>query len=227
MRTSLARRYWSKSALLVIATAAALSAPADGGNGGSPLMNPNATFRGKTVQEWLFIQNQWVIASGLGGQTDLPDTIKKMRFLPGEFGPGEFEFDIAVTPGTGFVLSPFFVFGEEYEDGSFDDPVALADLIDLILETTTIDVWLDGELVQSGAADELGAFAYGPTFFDEPIPYTEPQDRGGIFAVAALWGIGVGGVYHPLPPGEHTIEVVTDSDFFGLFEYTYNITVAE
>jgi hypothetical protein len=186
-------------------------------------------FRGKTLAEWSFLQNEWIIATGLGGQT-LPDTVKKMQFLPGPFGPGTHEFDVVVPVGTALVSPPFFAFGELYEDGSFDDPndPALAGIIDTVFNETQLDVTLDGKLVLSGTPAELGQYAYGfdgPLFFDEPIFYAEPQDRGGINAVAALWTTGVGAIYHPLSPGEHTLEVVQDGPIFGFFDITFNITV--
>jgi hypothetical protein len=188
-----------------------------------------AKFRGKTVAEWSLLQNEWIIATGLGGQT-LPDTVQQMQFLPGPFSPGTHEFDVVVPVGTGLVSPPFFAFGELYEDGSFDDPndPFLAGIIDIVFNETELDVRLDGDVVLSGTPAELGGYAYGftdPLFFDEPIFYAEPQDRGGINAVAALWTTGVGAIYHPLSPGEHTLEVVQDGPIFGFFDITFNITV--
>jgi hypothetical protein len=192
-------------------------------------MQANAKVRGKTLAEWSFLQNEWIIATGLGGQT-LPDTVGKMQFLPGPFGPGVHEFDVVTTPGTSLVSPPFFAFGELYEDGTFDDPndPFLAGIIDIVFNETQLDVSLDGKQVLSGTPAELGGYAYGfddPLFFDEPIFYAEPQDRGSINAVAALWTTGVGAIYHPLSPGEHTLKVIQDSPIFGFFDITFNITV--
>jgi hypothetical protein len=188
-----------------------------------------AKFRGKSLAEWSFLQNEWVIATGLGGQT-LPDTVDKLQFLPGPFGPGSHEFEVVVPVGTALVSPPLFAFGELYEDGSFDDPndPFLAGIIDTVFNETQLDVRLDGDVVLSGTPAELGDYAYGfdgPLYFDEPIVYAEPQDRGGINAVAALWTTGVGAIYHPLSPGEHTLEVVQDGPIFGLFDITFHITV--
>lgn len=215
---------------LVLAVATAFAAAmvplvAPGQDGGSPLLPPNATFRGKSYDEWNLLNTQRTVATGLGGQV-LPDTVQGVRLLPGEFAPGKFEFHIEVDAGTALVFPSFFVFGELYDDGTFDDPVALAELVELIFATTTIETRVDGEVVLSGSGSELGDFLYGPTFFDEPIPYEEPQPRGpGLNAVAALWGTGIGSVYRPLPVGEHTLVSIVDSAFFGQFEYTYHITV--
>jgi hypothetical protein len=193
--------------------------------GASPLVPPWADFRGRSFAEWNFLCEEWTVATGLGGQV-LPDTIDGMRLLPGRFSPGQYEFHVQVKPGTGFVFPSFFLFGEEYDDGTADDPVALADLIDLIYETTSIETRVDGKVVLQGLASELEDFQYGPDYFEEPIPYEQPQPRGpNLNAVSALWGLGIGSVYHPLPQGNHTIVSIVDSAFFGRFEYTYHIHV--
>lgn len=193
---------------------------------GDPLP-PDADVKGMSLAEWTVIQNEWAIAEDLGGGTDSPDTISRMRLLPGAFGGGDFEIDVVVPSGTGIVSSPWFAFGELYEDGTSDDPDALADVIAFIFAERTVDVWLDGELVQSGTLNELIDFTYGPTYFDEPIPYAEPQDRGPGFpaAVGAIWTVGIGGLYGPLAPGEHTLVVMTDGPFFGPTNVIYNIEV--
>jgi hypothetical protein len=189
-----------------------------------------AKFRGKSLVEWSFLQNEWRIATGLGGQS-LPDTIQKTRLVPGPFSPDDVEFDVEVSPGTALVLPPFFAFGELYDDGSFDDPndPFLASIIDQVYNETELTVSLDGNVVLSGTPAELGAYAYGfdePLYFDEPIVYDEPIDKGGgLFSVAALWTLGVGAVFHPLPPGEHTIQVVQDGPIFGHIDTLYNISV--
>ena len=191
----------------------------------SPLVPPSARFRGRTFEEWNLLCEEFTVATGLGGK-ELPDTIDGVRLLPGEFAPGRYEFNVEVEGGTGLVFPSFFIFGELYDDGTFDDPAALADLIDLIYETTTIETRVDGQVVLQGLASELEDFQYGPTFFDEPIFYEQPQPRGpDLNAVAALWGMGIGSIYRPLPVGEHTLVSIVDSAFFGKFEYTYHITV--
>ena len=183
----------------------------------------DAALRGKTLPEWSQLHNEWAIATDLGGAT-LPNTVDGMRFLPFGFGGGDFEFDVSVAPGTGFVSAPWFAFGELYEDGSFDDPSDpfLIGLLEFIFENRTVDVWLDGDLVQSGTVAELINYTYGPAFFDTPIFYSAPGA-----SVAALWSVGVGGVYHPMPAGEHTMVVFTDGPIFGPTMMTYHITVGD
>ena len=137
----------------------------------------------------------------MGGQ-NLPDSFKSVRFLPGRFSPGEYEDQFVIGPSTGLVFPAFFAFGELYDDGTFDDPVELAPIIDLIYETTRITTEYDGRVLLTRSPASLSAYQFGPVFLDEPIVYEEPEPRGpDLNAVAAAWMIGIGAVYHPLPPG--------------------------
>jgi hypothetical protein len=86
---------------------------------------------------------------------------------------------------------------------------------------------LDGRVLLDGSGTELERFRFGPTYFDEPIVYAEPQPRGpDVNATAALFVRGIGAVYHPLPVGQHTLVNVVHSQFFGDFQVTYHITVS-
>ena len=46
----------------------------------SPLVPPTAKFRGKSFEEWNLLASQWGIATELGEQTGLSDTVKKSPF---------------------------------------------------------------------------------------------------------------------------------------------------
>lgn len=119
---------------------------------------------------------------------------------------------------------PLFIFGELYDDGTEDDPND--PIIDFFFETTSVEARLDGKVLLEGVASELGEYRFGPLPFDEPIFYAEPQPRGpDLHAVAALFVLGVGSVYRPLPVGEHTLVITVDSLFFGTRQTTYHITV--
>jgi hypothetical protein len=199
---------------------------AKGGN--AALMPPNSHAFGKSFEEWNVLQTQWVTASSLGG-TQLTNPVKRVFLLPGDFVDKTPVFNVKLPPGTPFVAAPFFIIGERYDDPAVpdDDPDALADVLDLILEDAHIHIELDGAVVLDGFAADLEQYLFGPTYFDNPIPYNPPQNRGpGLNAVAALWVTGVGATYHPLSVGKHTLVYTVTSAFFGDSVFTYNITVS-
>jgi len=203
--------------VLLLAETAALS--------GKPGALPGqAKFRGKSLVEWSVLASEWQVASGLGDASNLSDTVQGVRFLPPTIGGGEFEFNVTLEAGTALELSSFFVFGEQYDNGTEDDP---ADpIIPLIFETTSVETILDGRVVLEGITSDFEDLFFGPVPFDEPIAYSVPQPRGpGLNAVAATFVAGVGNVYPPLPVGKHTLENTIDSLFFGPTHVIYNITV--
>src|SRR5262249_47368839 len=159
-----------------------------------------------------------------GDASGLSNTVKGVRFLPPTIGGGEFEFEITVTAGTPIFLSSFYVFGEQYDDGTADNP---ADpILPFIFETTDVETCLDGQVVLSGTTSDMTDRLTGPSVFDEPIPYSTPQPRGpALNSVAATFTMGVGGIFPPLPVGTHTIENTIDSLFFGPTHAVYHITV--
>lgn len=216
---------------LLIATVAGIAVTAE------PPLPPNEKFRGKSFDEWNVLAAENAISDFLGtGGLDDP-TIKKVRLLPSVQTPDPdtniFEFDIVARPGTAFCIGPWFTFGELYDNGGADDPTNAIE--ELVLPTTEIATMLDGEVLLEGAATELADYSFGPTFFGEPVFYDEPQfrfndDSGNpVNAIAALWVVGIGSVYGPLPPGEHTLVHIHSSPGFGQVEdqiFIYNITVS-
>src|SRR5262245_29305226 len=164
-------------ALLSVALTPAL---AHGQGGRSFVVPPQSQLFGISFEDWNVLHNQWAIASGLGGATDLDDSVQRVTFLPGNFtGDPAPEADVVIAPGTFLLTAPVFVFGERYDDPSVpdDDPIALADFLHQIFEDVNLEVTLDGKVVLAGAGPELKRF-YGPAYFDEPIEYAEPQPRG-------------------------------------------------
>jgi len=215
-------RKWACATLLVAAVAA-VSLNAHAQPGSSPLLPPNANFRGKSFEEWNVLYAEWAIATNLGGQSP-SNTVKGVRFLPNQLGaPGAYEFNVTLKPGTPFVAPPFPVFGEAYDNGTQDDPND--PIIEWVFENTDVVVELDGQTLMDGTAAELANYRYGPVDFNPPIVYAEPQDRGFANAIAATVTLGVGAVYRPLPVGQHTL-VNTVSGPLGDYTFTYHITVS-
>jgi hypothetical protein len=217
--------------LMVFATAFPAISRAQGGK--SPLMPPQSNAFGRSLEEWSALQTEYAIATGLGGAS-LSNTVDGVRLLPGDFVNSTPVFDITLAPGTRFVASPFFLFGELYDDGSSDDPDVLAPFIKDILDNTQILIELDGRVLLEGSGAELQDYIWGPVWLPEPVVYKEPIPRGpGLNAVAALWTIGFGAVYNPLSIGRHTLIYTVQSPFFvsesnpsGISVFTYNLTVS-
>ena len=76
-------RLESKPVYVLLATLLSIgftALPSPGQGGRSPLLPPNANFRGKSFEEWNILAVERTIATGLGEQI-LPDTVKDMRLL--------------------------------------------------------------------------------------------------------------------------------------------------
>jgi hypothetical protein len=208
-----------------------------------PLLPPNANFRGNSLEEWNVLFTEQFVRTNLAGETGVPDTVKKVRFLPAAYVPDDYVFNITIPEGTGLVMPGMFIFGEIYEDSSMDDPnfifpdedwaydpnlgsLAGMNIVDYLYLTAYVQVKYNGKVLLSGVASDLDDYHFGPTYFDSPIVYQDTLPNG---AVAAAWCIGVGCVYTPLSKGNHTLEVSTvyDNIFFGYveFNYVYNIKV--
>lgn len=216
-----------KNPAVALLVATVFSLAVSRGQGGlSPLVPPQSHAFGKSFDEWNVLQTQFALATGLGGQTNVSNTVDGVRLLPGSFTDPEPVFHISLRPGTPFVASPFFLFGERYDDGSADDPDELAPVLDEIFANAKIQIMLDGRVLLEGSGSELQNYLFGPTFLDQPVTYAEPQPRGNVNAVQALWVTGIGAVFHPLPVGGHVLEYVVQSDFVGNLDFTYFITVS-
>ena len=121
---------------------------------------------------------------------------------------------------------PFFIFGERYADPNVPDDNPADPILDVFFETTEIQTVLDGRVLLNGTGTELERFRFGPVYFDEPIVYAEPHETPWASTIAALFVVGIGSVYHPLPVGQHTLVYTVQSAFFGDYQITYHITVS-
>jgi hypothetical protein len=204
----------------------AIHAPGQGNP--SPVMPPQSNAFGLPFDQWNLLQTQLGIETELGGRTDLSPTVRNVQLLPSPIFGLESVFNVTLRPGTPFVAAPLPLFGERYDDPNVpdDDPVANADFLDDFFATTEIQTVLDGRILLEGTGAELEKYMFGPIFFDAPIVYAEPQPRGvNLNAIAALWAVGIGSVYRPLPIGEHTLVYTVHTQAFGDAQFTYNITV--
>jgi hypothetical protein len=127
---------------------------------------PPGDFRGKSLDDWGLDYTQWAIKTGLGGQS-LPDTVNGVRYLPPGFNVVNFVTDFTIPQGTAIVGSPFFVFGERYDNGTEDNPND--PIIDTIFEGTTFRTAVDGNVVLEGQASAFPDRKFGVTVYSEPI----------------------------------------------------------
>jgi hypothetical protein len=199
---------------------------------------PPGDFNGKSFQQWALDYAVWAAPlSSPPGVIPLDpsrqDTVNGVRYLPvADSSIRDFTASLTIQPGTALLGSPFFVYGEQYDDGHSDNPSD--PILQMIMDQTTIRATLDGVVLLEGTASSLAARQFGPTFFPQPIPYTVPQQRGpdgsptgqGLFAIASAWTQGIGTMYAALPRGEHTLRHEFTSEFFGgAFSNTYQISV--
>ncbi|WZO98847.1 hypothetical protein EP7_000438 [Isosphaeraceae bacterium EP7] len=196
------------------------------------LLPPRASFRGLSFEEWNVLWSRRTIELNFAETTNVPETLKRVRFLPSVVTPGNYEFDVNLPPGTGFVTAPFFIYGERFDDPAVPDdtPQLIVDL--KLFETADIQVILDGRVLLKGTGADLHRWHFGPTYFKRPIVYAEPQFRfnneagNPVNAVEALFVEGIGTVYSPLSRGRHTLIQNVSSPFFGEFHYVYHLNVS-
>jgi hypothetical protein len=199
---------------------------------------PPGDFNGQSFQQWGLDYAQWaaplVYPEGVISIDPLrPDTFNGVRYLPvGVFSSRDFTTNLTIQEGTALFGSPFFFFGERYDDGHEDnpaDPIAVT-----LLEATRTKTTLDGIVVLEGTVGSMMDRKFGVSFFPEPIPLLEPQQRGpdgspfgeGFFATAVAWTAGVGTMFDSLSRGEHTLRMEYDAEFFGgAYSSTYHISV--
>jgi hypothetical protein len=182
---------------------------------------PPGDFHGKSLSEWTLDWGEWATRTGLSGQS-LPDFVDNLHYLPPNFG-ADFTASLTIPQGAAVLFSPYFLFGEKYDDGSEDLPSAIADF--MLFEAAAFRTAFDGSTVLEGKASDFPDRKSGIRTFSPPIPYLVPEDRGGINAIAAIFEQGLGAIFE-VPLGQHTITNVFESEFFGgPFTQTYNITV--
>lgn len=216
MRKAITTLFLVLSAILLAHTAAH--------SGKAGFLPGQANFRGNSLADVSLLATEWQIASALGDPSGFSNTVNGVRVLPPTIYSGDFEYNVTLEAGTPFWVSSFFIFGEMYDNGAADDPKD--PFIPVVFETTSVETILDGQVVLEGTSSDFEDLLFGPVSFGEPIVYNEPQPRGpGLNALGAIFSVGLGGVYAPLPLGTHTLENTVDSLYFGPTHVIYNITV--
>lgn len=184
---------------------------------------PPGDFRGKSLNHWGYDFSVWAVATGLGGQP-LPDTVDGVRYLPANYGGGDFVADVSVPQGTPLVVAPFFVFGERYQDGSQDNPND--PIIDQVFAEAQIRTILNGNVLLDGSPNDYLDRKFGVTVLPSAIPYTAPRPNNGVAATFIAGGVTT--IYDGLSVGRHTIRNEFKSPLLGqntFATFTYNVTV--
>jgi hypothetical protein len=192
-----------------------------------------AQFNGKSLDQWFKSYYQWYH----NGSHPLRYAIGGVRFLPlpqpvsipvdpnnpypqlSWFGG---KLDISMKANQYLLISLSAWNGERYNNGTPDDAPSI--LLDYdVFNDTTISITVDRKPFFTGTAQQLNTYHFGPVYFDQPIPYSQPHDNG---AIAAIWEEGTGLLYPPLAEGRHTLEIVAITPVFGVaFDNKWNITV--
>ena len=132
--------------------------------------------------------------------------------------------EVTVKAGT-FIFVPInSMWGEQYADGSTDDPNdpnldGSGHAASSWGSMLTMSQTLDGSPVRV----DLKNYGVPITWFDQPIYYADTSSWD---SVAAIWFQSYGFMIKPLTPGVHTLtNVVEDQWFSSSFTDTYKITV--
>ena len=157
------RRTASVSLIMLMGVSFA-SVPSLGDGDQSPLMPPQSQAFGKSFEEWNVLWTQRSLEENLGGGTDIPNTVGRVRLLPGDVGNPSPVFDVTLPPGTPFVATPFFVYGERYDDPNVpdDDPIALASVLQQIFADVQVQIVLDGRVLLEGTGADLAGLPVRP-----------------------------------------------------------------
>lgn len=183
---------------------------------------PAGDFRGKSLEAWTQDWSKWSVRTGLAGE-NLPNTFDGVRYLPPNFGQ-DITADITIPLGTPLVFSPFFIFGENYDDGT--DDIGAIPILPGLFASSSIKTTLNGAIVLEGAGNTFPDRLTAIETFAAPITYVTPQPRGGHNAVAAIFSQGIGAIFDQLPLGSHTIQNMYNAPDLGQSgTSTYRITV--
>jgi hypothetical protein len=186
--------------------------PQDGGRGIPGIAPPNSHAFGQTLTEWLSTYWRWYYTGADPAQRMVNDVLLMPlpagAYVSGSGTPDDpalfrGELDLALAPGTPFVLPLFAWVWERYDPvltGGQPDDIPMANSMALGGAHPTLTI--DGRVVVSDA--NKAAFYVPVTPFDPIVTYPAPTSYG---SVAALFVQGDGVVVLPLSPGRHVIHL--------------------
>jgi hypothetical protein len=157
-------------------------------------------------------------------------------------GVGNLVGDLAieVASGTPFFLPIFVFIGESYVqpvppddpadfEGLFLDNPGFCDFEGLLFGCPlSVVITVDGDTLIDSSTDDVTDFYSGPVFFEPPIVYDEPINRGvDLDAEAAIWVEGFGFAHSPLSEGVHELHLLVYTGLGFGFDNTWTITVID
>ncbi len=212
---------------IILGAAGAPCVPLD--RAGGKAMPANAKSHGKSLSEWMKLYFQWAVGGPdeSGPQVDflpLPSGVETGgSWTVDDPGVLEGSLDVALSPGTSFVLPVSAATRERYTDGHLDDPYP-----DSIFADSEYKVTLDGKVLLEKAPGGLSPWYVFPQQYNPPVVYAEPTSYD---SVATEWVQGYCFTCPPLQPGVHVLKlhstiIIADWDLGIQYENTWTITVA-
>jgi hypothetical protein len=116
-------------------------------------MPPQVLAFGRSLQDWNVLWTQRALEEGLGGGTDISDMVGQVHLLPSDFFNPTPVFDVTLGPGTPFVATPFYVYGERYDDPSVPDDDPTASVIGEMISDVEVQIVLDGQTLLNGTGN--------------------------------------------------------------------------
>jgi hypothetical protein len=185
----------------------------------------NAAARGQSLDQWMLQYWTWFFG---GSQANEQNNVLFLPLPVGTPSPEDPSItvghaDVTLRTGEGFFLPVFVFFGETYLDPTVPDDDPSFPPADVFTGAHVL-VTLDGKtILDSERGDDLSKVYSDTQFFDHPLLYPEPSSYG---SIGAIWVKGLGVVQQPLSKGNHKLELLVVSDFFGIgFHNTWNLTV--
>jgi hypothetical protein len=154
------------------------------------VLPPHSHAYGKSLGDWMELYMVQLMERVHGTKT-LPTKVGNVQFLPASYPAASSHADVTVKAGTALLWVPIVWVGEEYPDGSVDDP--------------SVD-WLAGTIGEFTLDDrtivpDLEKYYVPIRWLENPVVYQDAMDWG---SIAAVYLEGYAFLIAPLPVGVHT-----------------------